>query len=36
MCESKGEQGQLLDRAVGVNQWQNIYQHFYLFADGEV
>jgi hypothetical protein len=35
-CESKEEQGQLPDRAVGVNQGQNICQHSSFFAAGEV
>jgi hypothetical protein len=30
------EQGQLLDRTVGVNQRKNTCLHFYLFAGGEV
>jgi hypothetical protein len=35
-CESREEQGQLLDRAIGVNQRQGNCQHSSFIAVGEV
>jgi hypothetical protein len=35
-CESREERGQVLDRAIGVIQGQNIFQYLSSFAVGEV
>jgi hypothetical protein len=35
-CESREEQGQLLDMAIGVIQGQNIFQYLSSFAAGEI